>query len=102
MTDTTERQDAWTDRAAGKTTISVAEASDLLTRTSTNNATGLIGGPFSVTGYTLDGSLRILKDARTIERGRYRGVDTICALYPRLGAHMWYLNLQPRRENPWA
>lgn len=101
--DMTERQQQWIDRTGGKVQVTLAEAQQLLVTTARNSATGLIGGPYSPTGYTLNGSLRILAEAERIERGRYRHQDALCAHYPKTGCHVWYLNLDERiKADPWA
>ena len=92
-----ERYQAWSGLPTTKRSISKAEAIDLLTRTSTNNRTGLIGGPYSVTGYTLSGSINIINQCEKIEASSLRGQEAICAVLPGKGAHVWYLRLEPRK-----
>lgn len=97
----TERHAHWAYKAGQKAPIGQAEAIDLLTKTSTNNQTGLIGGPWTTGGYTLAGSVRIVRQCVRLETGTYRGVPALCAHLDGHGAHVWYLNPHPRRENPW-
>jgi hypothetical protein len=81
--------------------VTKTEVVDLLTRTSTNNRTGLIGGPYSVTGYTLTGALAIVERCEQFERVRHRSHDAICGWLAGHGAHIWYLRLDPPKEDPW-
>lgn len=82
----------------------VREAEVLLRVTSANNATGIIGGPHSVVGYTLSGALatlsRCLPD--TIEVIEWFGRPALRARLVGFGEHVWYLNLAERKDDPWA
>ncbi len=82
--------------------IGTGEAIDLLVRTSTNNITGRIGGPFTRDGYTIESATAMLERAGTVTRGVYQGIPTIVAVLPDQGAHVWYLNLVPPRAEPWG
>ncbi len=85
----------------GLGTIGTGEAIDLLTRTSTNNLTGRIGGPFTRDGYALTDAVSMLGRAGQVTRGVHLGIPTVVAILPDQGAHVWYLNLVPPRAHPW-
>lgn len=82
--------------------IAADEANDLLRRTDANNATGRIGGPFSRDGYTLTSALAMVTAAERLSRGVYHGMPILIAVRADQGSHVWYLNLMPRRADPWA
>jgi hypothetical protein len=83
--------------------MNVKEARTLLTQTSTNNATGIIGGPHSCVGYTLSGALTILErcDERTLRKEDWFGRPALLVRLPGFGEHVWYLNLDERKADPW-
>lgn len=82
--------------------MTIEEAAALLRQTSTNNATGIIGGPYSVVGYTLSGALSLLQRCTGPHLGRYHGHDVLVAYLAGHGDHIWYLNPRSRTEDPWA
>lgn len=85
-------------------TITARQAVQLLSRTARNNATGRIGSPYAVAGYDLPSALALLPRARPekFRRGTHHGQDTVWAYLDGFGWHAWYLNLQVRKEDPWA
>lgn len=80
----------------------IEEAAALLRQTAANNATGIIGGPHSIVGYTLSGALAMLERAETIELTQVHGHSTLIAHLAGYGDHFWYLNPNSRKEDPWA
>jgi len=82
--------------------ITKEEARELLIATAASNRTGLIGGPWSANGYTLDNALTILDRCTRVQREPYRRQDAVQAILPGYGDHVWYLSLEPGKENPWG
>lgn len=78
------------------------EATNLLVRTSTNNANGRIGSPYAVAGYTNAQAVAIIERADHLHLTSRNGFDTLYAHVPGHGWHSWYLNLEPQKADPWA
>lgn len=82
----------------------ITDARRLLTQTAKNNATGIIGGPHSANGYTLPGALGTLERCvpDTIRVIEWFGRPALCARLVGFGEHVWYLNTDERKADPWA
>jgi hypothetical protein len=82
--------------------IAPEDATDLLTRTVSNNLSGMIG---SVSGdiYTLTSAVALIERGGLLIRDRHLGFDLISIHVPGHGAYALYLNLdQPPKINPWS
>jgi hypothetical protein len=90
--------------ASERIPIEPVVAAAYLRATSVNNATGLIGGPYTPVGYTLSGALRLLDAATEVYRGYWHGQETVQAVLP-TGEHVWYLRINPPYDydaDPWT
>jgi hypothetical protein len=84
--------------------ISREEALTLLAATSDNNraAGGRIGGPWAYEGYSRENALTIASRCTDFQRIRWQRMDAVRAMLPGYGDHVWYLNLQAPKDNPWG
>jgi len=84
--------------------IGKEEALRLLMQTSDNNqaAGGRIGGPWANEGYSRENALVIASRCTYFQRIEWQRMPAVRAILPGYGDHVWYLNLDAPKEDPWT